>query len=88
MYPKLGTLALDQGFSTHFRPWTTTPFQITLWTPVDNQKINQTQTSTYTLHLIHSSIYISLRYCRSREVVTLLLVSGKLDKFVEKRKDE
>jgi len=29
------------------------PFQITLWTPVDNQKINQTQKPIYTLHLIH-----------------------------------
>jgi len=35
------------------------PFQITLWSPADNQKIYQTQKSIYTLHLIHSSIYIS-----------------------------
>jgi len=26
-------------------------FQTTLWTPADNQKINQTQKSIYTLHL-------------------------------------
>jgi len=32
------------------------PFQITLWTPVDNQKIYHTQKSIYTLHLIHTSI--------------------------------
>jgi len=30
---------LCQGFSTHFHLWTTMPFQITLWIPVDNQKI-------------------------------------------------
>jgi len=46
-------LNLVQGFSTYFRPWTTMPFQITLWTPVDNQKINHTQKSIYTLHLLH-----------------------------------
>jgi len=43
------TFDLEQGFSTHFCPWTTMPFQITLWTPVDNQKINQSQKSIYTL---------------------------------------
>jgi len=52
----LSTFALSQGFSTHFRSWTTMPFEITLWTPVDNQKINQTLKSIYTLHLIHSSM--------------------------------
>jgi len=29
------------------------PFQITLWTPVVNQKINQTQKSIYTLQFTH-----------------------------------
>ena len=42
---------LIQSCSTHFRPWTTMPYQITLWIPVDNQKINQTQKSLYTLRL-------------------------------------
>jgi len=35
--PQKENVALSQGFSTHFRPWTTMPFQITLWTPVDKQ---------------------------------------------------
>jgi len=30
------------------------------------------------MHLMHSSIYISLRYYRSREAATLLLVRGSL----------
>jgi len=55
------------------------PFQIILWTPVDNQKINQTQKSIYTLlHSIHSSIYISLRYCRSASRLLDGFIANKL----------
>ena len=33
----LSELSIEHGFSTHFCLWTTMPFQITLWIPVDNQ---------------------------------------------------
>ena len=32
---------VEQGFSTHFPPWTTMPIQITLWTPADNKKLQR-----------------------------------------------
>jgi len=54
------------------------PFHITLWNPVDNKKINQTQKSIYTLHLIHCSIYISLRYCRSASRLLDAFIANKL----------
>ena len=54
------------------------PIQITLWTPVDNQKINQTQKSIFTLHLIYGSIYISLRYCRSASRFLDTFMANKL----------
>ena len=31
-------VSLGQDFSTHFHPWTTMPFQITLWTPDKNKR--------------------------------------------------
>jgi len=59
----------EQGFSTHFHPWTTMPFHITLWTPVDNQKINQTQKSIYTLHLVHSSIWSATKVLLHKKIM-------------------
>jgi len=53
------------------------PFHIILWTPGDNL-INQTQKSIYTLHLIHSSIYISLRYCISAYRFLDTFITNKL----------
>ena len=54
------------------------PIQITLLTPVDNQKFNQTQKSIYTLHLLYSSIYMSLRYCRSGSRLLDAFIANKL----------
>ena len=52
------SIGFRAGLSTHFRPWTTMPFHITLWAPVDKQKIHQTQKSIYTLHS---------RWCKSQK---------------------
>jgi len=54
------------------------PFQLILWTPVYNQKINQTQKLIYTLHLIHSSIAFNTQFIWVLQTSwTLSLVSNE-----------